>query len=91
MLLTYSIMVSGKVQGVFFRQTTKEKAVALGVTGSVSNLDDGRVKIIATGTKEQLSTLVDWCRVGPPKAKVEKVEVEELPLQDIRGFTIERR
>jgi acylphosphatase len=90
MLLTYSIIVSGKVQGVFFRQSTKEKATASAITGTVSNLDDGRVKIIATGTKEQLDALVSWCHHGPPKAKVEKVITEEISLQNFRGFTIIR-
>ena len=62
----------------------------MGITGSVSNLDDGRVKITATGTKEQLARYLDWCRQGPPKAKVENVEVEVVPLQDFRDFTIIR-
>jgi acylphosphatase len=90
MLLTYSIIISGKVQGVFFRQSTKEKATASGITGTVSNLDDGRVRIIATGTKEQLDELVNWCQQGPPKARVEKVVAEEISLQNFRGFTIIR-
>jgi acylphosphatase len=90
MLLTYSILISGKVQGVFFRQTAKEKAAEWDITGKVSNLDDGRVQIIATGTKEQLETFVNWCRQGPPKSKVEKVVTEAIPLQSFRGFTIVR-
>ena len=65
MLQTISITVSGKVQGVFYRQSTKEMATSLGITGQVKNLSDGSVYIIATGTKEQLDKLVDWCRQGP--------------------------
>jgi len=67
MLQTIEINVSGRVQGVFYRQSTKEKAVELGIKGKVMNLDNGNVKIIATGTKEQLNKLIDWCKTGPPK------------------------
>ncbi len=87
---TLSIIVSGKVQGVWFRQSTKEKALELGITGEVSNQSDGAVKIIATGTKEQLSTFTDWCKQGPTKANVTNLDVKELPLQSFKSFTIER-
>jgi acylphosphatase len=85
---TLSIIVSGKVQGVFFRQTTKEKADEAGIRGEVRNTDDEKVAILATGTPEQLAELVDWCREGPPNAKVTKVDVTELPLQVFFGFKI---
>lgn len=90
MLVTYSIIVSGKVQGVFYRQSTKEKAVATGITGTVENLSTGQVKIMATGTKEQIETLVNWCKQGPPKAMVTRVEITELPLQSFDQFSIKR-
>ena len=89
MLQTISITVSGKVQGVFYRQSTKEMATSLGITGQVKNLSDGSVYIIATGTKEQLDKLVDWCRQGPPKAKVTSILVQELPFQHFGNFSIE--
>jgi acylphosphatase len=60
MLQTISIIVKGKVQGVYYRQTTQEKAAALGITGMVRNLPDRNVQITATGTKEQLEKLVTW-------------------------------
>lgn len=91
MVKTISIIVTGKVQGVFYRQSTKEMAVAIGINGQVNNQPDGSVHIIATGTKEQLDRLVDWCRVGPPKAQVKDVMVEEMPLQQFDAFTIIRR
>jgi acylphosphatase len=91
MLLTYSIVVSGKVQGVFFRQSTKEKANDLGLTGTVKNEEDGSVHIIATGDKVPLDELVKWCHEGPPKARVERVSVETVPLQSFSSFTITRR
>jgi len=59
---TIKIKVEGQVQGVFFRQTTQEKARELGLKGTVKNCDDDSVEIIATGTKEQLDRLVTWCR-----------------------------
>jgi acylphosphatase len=90
MLLTYSIIVSGKVQGVFYRQSTKEKAASLGIGGTVKNEEDGSVRIIATGHKEQLDELVSWCRRGPAKARVEEVVVETIALQQFSSFTITR-
>jgi acylphosphatase len=88
MLLTVSILVTGKVQGVFYRQSAKEKALALGIKGKVMNLPDGNVRIIATGTKEQIDILSAWCKEGPPKALVSNVTVRELPLQSFDHFSI---
>jgi acylphosphatase len=90
MQLTYSIIVTGKVQGVFYRQSTKEKAIAIGVKGIVKNENDGSVKIIATGSKEQLDKLIAWCRQGPPKAKVDTVNVKEELFRNFTSFSIER-
>lgn len=90
MLQTLSIFVSGKVQGVFYRQSTREMAMAIGINGQVRNLPDGRVHILATGTKEQLDQLVNWCRVGPPKARVAGIETVNMPLEHFDRFSIER-
>jgi acylphosphatase len=90
MLQTIEINISGRVQGVFYRQATKEKALELGIKGKVMNLDNGNVKIIATGTKEQLNKLADWCKTGPPRARVTNVDVQELPLQSFEDFSIVR-
>jgi acylphosphatase len=87
---TLSITISGKVQGVFFRQTAKEKALELGLTGQVKNLRDGNVYIIASGTKEQLAAFTDWCKKGPPRAVVTGVEISEIPLKLFDRFTIIR-
>lgn len=87
---TISIIVTGKVQGVWFRQSTTEKANELKITGEVSNQPDGSVKILATGTIEQLKQFTDWCEQGPPKARVSNLDVKELPLQAFNSFTIER-
>ena len=87
---TIRIKVEGRVQGVFFRQSTQEKANQLGIKGTVKNCDDDSVEVIATGTKEQLDKLVAWCRKGPPKANVINVTTQELSLQTFYNFSIIR-
>lgn len=90
MLQTVLINVSGKVQGVFYRQSTREKAIELGIQGKVMNLANGDVQIMATGTKENLDVLIKWCQQGPTKAVVDKVSYSELPLQSFDSFYIEK-
>lgn len=87
---TISILVKGKVQGVFFRQSAREKATELGLTGEVKNMDDGSVFIIATGLPDQLNALAHWCEEGPSRAKVSNVHVENLPLREFNSFNIAR-
>ena len=87
---TMRIKVEGRVQGVFFRQSTQEKANQLGIKGTVENCDDDSVEIIATGTKDQIDKLVAWCREGPPKANVINVTTQELSLQQFYNFSIIR-
>lgn len=70
------LLISGLVQGVFFRHGTKEKAQSLNLTGWVRNTQEGGVEVVAQGAKENLEELIKWCRQGPPSARVEKVEVE---------------
>lgn len=88
MLQSISITVDGLVQGVFYRQSTKAKAVELGITGEIKNKPDGTVYILATGTEAQLNNLVDWCKKGPEMAIVTKVNVENITLQAFKGFSI---
>lgn len=87
---TISITVSGKVQGVFYRQSTRDKAQELGITGTVKNLPNGNVHIMASGTNEQLTQLVTWCKQGPPRAIVSSVDVEKLTPHAFVGFTVQR-
>lgn len=87
---TITIVVTGLVQGVFFRQGTLEKARQLGITGFVSNQADGSVKIVATGDHEQLDRLVSWCRSGPPRATVTGLDIKEITLEEFRNFSIQR-
>jgi acylphosphatase len=86
---TISILVSGKVQGVYYRQSTKTKALELGLTGVVKNLPDGRVQVIATGTPDKLAALQAWCRQGPSRAIVNDLEIEDIHPQVFAHFTIQ--
>jgi acylphosphatase len=88
MFQTIRLIVEGRVQGVFYRQSTREKATALGITGTVKNQRDGNVEIIATGSPEQLDQLTQWCNQGPPRAVVTKVSSTPLPLQSFKNFII---
>ena len=85
---TVSIIVKGKVQGVYYRQSTCEKANEFRITGTVKNLDNGDVEIIATGLTEQLNQFTEWCRQGPRRAVVTSVIVTPLSLQTFTGFLI---
>jgi len=69
------LLVKGRVQGVFFRQSTVDEAERLGVAGWVRNLPDGRVEVLAEGGRDALEGLVRFCHRGPPAARVEGVEV----------------
>lgn len=89
-MLTISINVSGKVQGVWYRQSAKEQAQQLGIAGQIRNDPDGSVYIIATGTKEKMDQFINWCKQGPSKASVTNLDIKELPLQLFTHFTIER-
>ncbi len=84
----YNITVSGKVQGVFYRASTKQKALALGVKGFVKNMPDGTVYIEAEGTYSQLNELIDWCKQGPKFSKVENVHYSPGELNAFDDFEI---
>jgi acylphosphatase len=87
---SYSIHVSGKVQGVFFRASTKDKADELSINGFVRNERDGSVYIEASGEEDQLNQFVAWCKHGPRAARVEKCDVKEIAVLDFVGFEIRR-
>ncbi len=79
-----AIKISGRVQGVWFREQTKRKALELGITGFVRNEDDGSVFIEAEGGDAPLSDFLAWCRQGPPLAVVENVE--EIYSDELMGY-----
>ena len=79
-------LVSGKVQGVWFRLSTREEAQRLGISDSAVNLADGRVEVIACGEPDQLDRLANWLWQGPELARVSDVAVEAMPEQSLSGF-----
>ena len=76
------VFVSGSVQGVFFRQKTRQQARSLGVNGWVRNLDDGRVEAIFEGEESAVKALVEFCSQGPKGALVTNVSVDWEPFKD---------
>jgi acylphosphatase len=77
--------VSGRVQGVFFRASTRSRARELGVTGHARNLPDGRVEVLACGSAAAVEALCAWLWEGPPGAQVSAVEVEDVPVGPLAG------
>ena len=71
------IFVTGRVQGVFFRQSTRVMAIKNNVNGWVCNLDDGRVEIVVEGEESNINDLVDWCKTGPANSRVDDFELSE--------------
>ena len=82
-------IVSGKVQGVFFRASTAREATRLGIRGHALNLPDGRVEVLAMGDAAAVEELHRWLERGPPAARVDAVEARDdvaAALVDVRGF-----
>ena len=73
-------VVSGKVQGVFFRASARDRAQALGLRGFAKNLPDGRVEVLAAGDDAAIDELAAWMREGPPMARVD--DLERMPARD---------
>jgi acylphosphatase len=88
MLKAYNLKIHGLVQGVFFRKHTKEKAIELGINGTVKNCPDGTVEVFAEGNIEVMEQFIAWCHVGPKGASVLKIDIHEAPLKNFREFII---
>jgi acylphosphatase len=84
------VFVSGRVQGVFYRATTREQAAERGVDGWVRNLDDGRVEAVFEGPESAVEGILEWCHEGSPRARVEGVDVEYGDPEGVEGFEIRR-
>lgn len=87
-MVCFRIFVYGKVQGVFFRKYTQDKARELGVKGNVRNCADGSVMIEACATEAVMNQFISWCKQGPPKASVTKVETHAMPVKNFSSFDI---
>ena len=71
------ILVTGKVQGVFFRQATKVIAIKNHVTGWVKNLESGQVEILLEGEDQNVNSIVEWCHNGPANSRVDEIKIEQ--------------
>ena len=85
-MIRRKFVVSGRVQGVFFRAACKDEAERLGVTGYARNRRDGRVEVVAEGSEDAVEALARWCHVGPPRALVPKVESTTEPAEGLTNF-----
>lgn len=77
-MATVRLLIRGKVQGVFYRHSTREMATRLGLSGYVRNCPDGSVEAQATGARDRLMSLISWCKSGPPSAQVDAVDIHWL-------------
>jgi acylphosphatase len=83
------VLISGYVQGVFFRETTERRAESLNVVGWVRNREDGRVEAVFEGKEQDVKKMVEFCRRGPPRATVTNIEVDwENYVGEFDGFEI---
>lgn len=82
------VIVRGLVQGVWFRQSTKDMALASGVSGWVANMPDGSVEAVFEGSPAAVESAVSWCAHGPEHAMVEHVEISDQEPQGLMGFDI---
>lgn len=83
-----NLVVSGQVQGVFYRRTAKVEAEKLGIGGWVRNKTDGTVEISVSGEEKNIAEFIKWCKKGPPFAKVKNVEVKDRKPEDYDEFSI---
>ena len=81
-------IVSGKVQGVFFRASTREQAQQLKLRGHARNLPDGSVEVLAAGADGAIEALARWLRHGPPHARVDRVERSSIEIDAVDGFSV---
>jgi acylphosphatase len=82
------VVVHGRVQGVFFRDTCRREARRLGVTGFVRNVGDGTVEAVFEGDPDAVSTMVDWAHAGPDRAQVARVDVAEEEPEGVTDFEV---
>jgi acylphosphatase len=82
------VVVHGRVQGVFFRDSARERARAHGVAGWIRNRGDGAVEAVLEGPTEAVDRIVRFCETGPPRAQVDRVEVSEEAPEGLSGFSV---
>ena len=82
------LLVSGRVQGVFYRDTCRSEAGAAGVAGSARNLPDGRVEVVLEGHQQSVERVIDWCWKGTPGSSVEDIAISKEEPQGLDSFRI---
>ncbi len=87
---TVHLLIKGKVQGVFYRNTAKETAETQGISGWVRNTEDGHVEIMASGSEAALQIYIAWCHAGPKLARVKEVMVTDMPDRSFEKFEVKR-
>jgi acylphosphatase len=82
------VEISGRVQGVFYRDSLRRRAESRGVAGWARNTRDGTVEAVLEGEPDAVEAVIDWCRRGPSRAEVSDVQVSEVEPEGLRGFRI---
>ena len=82
------LIVSGRVQGVFFRNNTRKKATGLGLNGYAKNLENGAVEIVAEGNEEKIQELIEFIRNGPGIAKVTEIKIKQKMPENFKSFEV---
>jgi acylphosphatase len=85
---TIHLLISGKVQGVFFRQTATRMAERFNVKGWIKNRPDSKVEALITGASDDIKNFINWCKVGPEKANVENVAISKKPEIIFKKFEV---
>lgn len=88
---TIHLLISGKVQGVFFRETSRKVAEKLKIKGWIKNIMDDKVEVLITGEEKNLEEFIKWCKIGPERANVEEVKISKKPLANFEKFEVIRR
>lgn len=87
---TVHLLINGKVQGVFFRDSSKKVAEKLNITGWIKNRQDNKVEALVSGEEKDMKAFIDWCKSGPERAEVEEVIVSEKEEISFEKFEIKR-
>lgn len=89
-LITIHAVISGKVQGVFYRDTARRQAQLAGITGWAKNLFDGKVEIMASGKNDVVESFVTWLWEGSPTSRVDNVEWQQVSYEEFENFVVKR-
>ena len=88
MNVSYVAQISGKVQGVYFRASSQQKAIEYGLSGYAHNLADGDVEVLLCGEQDSVDKMLDWLNHGPPQAEVSQVKTKQVEWTEHNHFSI---